>query len=71
MPIDADLRAKLERIDAAKDRIRSHPVPPEYILKKLEKEFIVETVYHANRIEGSLLTREETELALSTPESRP
>lgn len=69
--VDDALRKTLELIDAAKERIQARPVPPEDVLKKLEREFIIETVYHANRIEGSLLTREETERVLSTPEVRP
>lgn len=69
IPVTEELRRTLEAIDACKDRIHARPAPPEEVLQRLEREFIVDTVYHATRIEGSLLTREETEETLYPPES--
>lgn len=59
-----ELKRTLEAIDACKERIHAEPAPPEEVLQRLEKEFIVDTVYHATRIEGSMLTKAETEKTL-------
>lgn len=65
-----ELRRTIQEIDATRERIQARQAPPEEVLEKLEREFIVDTVYHATQIEGSQLTREETERALY-PESKP
>jgi hypothetical protein len=62
--ITPELRKTLEAIDASKERIQARPVPSEEVLEKLEREFIIDTVYHGARIEGSQLTRDETERVL-------
>lgn len=59
-----ELRRALEEIDACRERIHARPAPTEWALQELEREFMVDAVYHSLRIEGGRLTREETERIL-------
>jgi len=54
----------LERLSAKKAKLdRYRPLPPSMI-RKLKEYFDVEWTYHSNAIEGSSITRQETELIL-------
>lgn len=54
-----EIRATLRRIDEARDRILSQPVPEPEILERLERDFMVDAVYHGMRLSGGQMTREQ------------
>jgi uncharacterized protein (DUF927 family) len=62
--ITPELRRSLEAIDACKVRINAGPLPPDEVLQQLEREFVIDSVYHATRLAGGTLTCKETEKIL-------
>lgn len=59
-----DLQGQLERITRKKERLDQHRPLSASIVRKLGEYFDVEWTYHSNAIEGSTLTRRETQVIL-------
>lgn len=58
----------LKSIDAKKADIDKAPMPSPEELEQLERDFILDTVYYGNKLDGSDLSREDTERVLAKAE---
>lgn len=62
--LSREVRDTLRAIDETKSQIAALPKPSKEVLDQMKKDFVVETVYYANKLAGSELSEEDTKRAL-------